>query len=171
MINYRTVLSAAMLSVIFPSAAYTQPDTSITVTAKHSAVSEWSKRVGNKLARSLEYPRTVTLNEPDSGIVRVRFVCDPSGMPSQIALKSSSGSRHLDEAGMRAVTRINNLGPLPAAFASNQKFEAALLFSTDEASHIRQLRILKAEAAERNRWLAQHPAEAANAAYQLAAAN
>ena len=171
MINCKTILSAAMLSAIPPSVAYTQPDTSITVTAKHSAVSEWSKRVGNKLSQNLEYPRTVTLNEPDSGIVRVRFVCDPSGTPSQIVLKSSSGSRHLDEAGLRAVTRINNLGPLPTAFASDQKFEAALLFSTDEASHDRQLRILKAEAVERNRWLAQHPAEAAAAAYQLAAAN
>ncbi len=171
MLNYKIILSAAMLSAVLPSVAYTQPDTSITVTAKPSAVSEWSKRVGNKLAQNLEYPRTVSLNEPDSGIVRVRFVCDPSGMPSQIALKSSSGSRRLDEAGMRAVTRINNLGPLPMAFASDQKFEAALLFSTDEASHDRQMRVLRAEAAERNRRFAQNPAEVAAAPYFLAAAN
>lgn len=159
----KTIAVSMILSSLFPFASLSAQPPDIVVTAPSTEIAQWSTRISRDLDQNMAFPNRVPGREIGSGIVRVQFRAGESGEPTQIAVRKSSGSRQLDAAGVRAVSRVSTLYPLPNGIANGQMYEAALLFATDQQAHDRQMAMLKAEAARRNHWLAKHPAEVAAA--------
>ena len=68
-------------------------------------------RIAAAVARAMDYPREV---HEEEGVVVVRFSLGGSGGAEAIELVESSGHPRLDEAALRAVTRLHDL-PTEAA--------------------------------------------------------
>lgn len=80
----------------------------------------------------------------------VKFICNDAGVPTNIALLQSSGSKRLDDFAVKAVGRIPTLHPLPDGVSHGQKFVATVLFARDENSYWRQMSDLRQSASRQN---------------------
>ncbi|WP_165799645.1 energy transducer TonB family protein [Sphingomonas oleivorans] len=110
-------------------------------------LANWIERVEEDLDRHLSYPRPLGGAPYSEGIVHVSFLGGPDGRPSEVAIRKSSGARDLDAAAMRAVRKITTLHPLPAGVSADQKYEAAILFATqDDRETARKLAELRRRA-------------------------
>ncbi|MBH1998203.1 MAG: energy transducer TonB [Sphingomonadaceae bacterium] len=145
------VLMSPILAIMpFQGAAGKDHDTELNVTAQHLTVQKWAERTGQKLSAKLAYPDHLT--GPQEGIVYVKFACSDTGSPTGIDVLKSSGSRALDRAAMRGVSRIGTLHPLPVGLAPSQKYVATILFAKDQPSYFRQIRKLESAQDANNHW-------------------
>ena len=138
----------------------------VIVTATPLTVHGWSSTVAQKLDRNLEYPAPLFRQLYAQGLVTVRFSCDERGRPANLAIASSSGSRALDRAALRAVARIDTLHPLPSGANGGERFAARVLFADSQESSDRMMRKINAEARSQNEaWhVARHGSGTAMAA-------
>jgi len=111
----------------------------------------WSARVYRNLGDHLDYP-TGTLGRYSTGVVAVKFNCSDTGAPAGIALYTSSGSRDLDQATLRALRHVATLHPLPDGITHDQRFIMRVLFAESPESAEQQIRKLRADAAKANAW-------------------
>jgi TonB family protein len=135
--NWRLLALAPLLATpCWAHGAQTHDTTTpaITVEAQHETVGQWSQRVGRSLGNELAYPQSAGRDENPEGLAKVTFRCSDSGKPGDIAVMSSSGSRDLDRAAMRAVKRIPTLHPLPDGIGHDRPFQAWIAFALDPDS-------------------------------------
>lgn len=146
---YKIKILCASLSALalMPVSALAEPEPGIQVTAKAVSVAKWAQRTGKLLDRSLLRARNLPTQD---GTVAVKFICNDAGVPTNIALLQSSGSKRLDDFAVKAVGRIPTLHPLPDGVSHGQKFVATVLFARDENSYWRQMRDLRQSASRQN---------------------
>lgn len=114
------------------------------------AFKAWNARVQRLLQENVEYPQGMSLSSPGTGVVRVKFDCSESGRPDKVSISRSSGNGLLDQAALRAVSRVATLHPLPTGFSHGQRFEAQVVFASSEKDA--RLKTMSAEQARRNAW-------------------
>lgn len=146
---YNIKILCASLSVLslMQASALAQPDHGIQVTAKPVTVVKWAQRTGQLLDRSLARTRNWPAQD---GIVAVKFICNDAGVPTNIALLKSSGSKKVDDFAVKAVGRIPTLHPLPEGVSHGQKFVATVLIAQDQNSYWRQMKGLRQSAQQQN---------------------
>jgi TonB family protein len=135
--NWRLLALAPLLATpCLAHGAQTHDTTSpaITVEAQHETVGQWSQRVGHSLGDVLAYPQSAGRDENPEGLAKVSFRCSDNGKPGDVTVMSSSGSRDLDVAAMRAVKRIPTLHPLPDGIGHDRPFQAWIAFALDPDS-------------------------------------
>lgn len=138
------VATACALVASAPSLVSAQEE--IVVQPPSKAV--WAARMGRALSRDVGYPQRYHGAPYAQGTALVRFLCSDAGVPAGAALVRSSGDHGLDRAALRAVNRLK-LHPLPAAVGHDQRFAAAIVFATSQASLDRQLDALRRDPALR----------------------
>jgi len=146
-----SIIVSVMLALL-PAGAMAA-EKQILVTAPEVSLTQWSGRVVRALERNLTYPIPIR-GAPNQGVVSVKFLCSETGTPSEVAIVKSSGSRDLDAAAVRAITRIATLHPLPDGIAHDQPFQANIIYATSQKKLDRQIAALLAEAQNRNAWFA-----------------
>ncbi len=118
----------------------------ITVQATAVSVQNWSQRVAHSLDAGLSYPRPLGRGDYNQGMSKIAFHCSDSGVPSDVTIVGSSGSRDLDVAAMRAVQGIPTLHPLPDGIRHDQAFQAWIVFAGDERDLGRRLQSVRHDA-------------------------
>jgi TonB family protein len=145
--NAKHAIAFALASLaIAPAHAHQTKKQTIVVTGTPITLDRWVKRTSGQLEQNLHYPAYLMGREPNQGIVRVRFLCSEDGRPSGVAVAQSSGFHELDDAAMRAVRGIRSLHPLPEGLTHDQRYQAVVLFATNQASYDRQVAALRNEA-------------------------
>jgi TonB family protein len=114
------------------------------------AFDEWINRVQNLLVRNLQHSQGISPYSSGTGVVRIKFNCSDSGKPDKVTLKKSSGDLMLDRAALRAMSRVATLHPLPTGFNHGQRFEAEVVFASDE--YDARLKAMAAEQTRHNAW-------------------
>ena len=168
MFIHKAFTFSIVLAACLPASPVAAQPQDIVVTAQPSVIIEWAARVGGDIGRHMAFPREALGQDVGGGVVRVQFRGSETGKPSDVMIKTSSGSRQLDAAGARAVRRIATLNPLPDGIAPDQKYEAVLLFAASEQDRDRQFAILKADAVRQNQRLAERRAGLASAPILIA---
>lgn len=100
-------LAALALSAAAPAALAKAPDPAA---ARWDAESRWVREVERRLNRAFEIPDMSARREQTA---EVQFELDEAGMIREPVLKTQSGMALLDEAALRAVTRVRSLRPPP----------------------------------------------------------
>lgn len=168
MFIHKAFTFSIVLAACLPASPVAAQPQDIVVTAQPSVITQWATRVGGDIGRHMAFPREALGREIGGGVVRVQFRGSETGKPSDVMIKTSSGSRQLDAAGARAVRRISTLNPLPDGISPDQEYEAVLLFATNEQDHDRQIAVLKADSARHNQRLAERRAGVASAPILIA---
>lgn len=131
-------LSTALL--VLPSGALAQqaPDEGFVVSGVPE-VRNWTDNVGQKLDDQLAYQeRMMRPGEAHTGIVQLRFSRGVDGSPRDIEVYRSAASSAVKSSARRAVSRLRDLPPLPAAHAATNEVIVNILLANDEA-HMRHL--------------------------------
>jgi len=114
------------------------PPSIITVKAVPESVAHWSSRIGENLSREMDYPSTFGVVH--EGLVKISFHCAGGSAPVGMTIRSSSGWRDLDRAGLRAVANIRGLSPLPIDLDQRRPMEAWVVFGSDASSVQRMIK-------------------------------
>ena len=144
-----TAAAASMLAVPLSSQE-------IVVSARSSQA--FVEDVSSDLNSQLRRMRFDTNWNP-TGIVKVRFHAGEDGSPTQIVTYESSGRSRLDREVKRAVSRIDSLDPLPAAFGPDPVIQANVIVANSPKQREKLER--KLEASEAARMASGDPAERA----------
>ncbi len=166
--NWRVLVIAPLLAI--PGtvmAGGAKPDTqngqnSITVQAATLSVQNWSSRVAQSLDTELTYPRPLGREDYHQGLSKIAFRCNDNGVPSDVSIVSSSGSRDLDVAAMRAVQGISTLHPLPDGIGHDQAFQAWVVFAGSEQDRSRMLQSVRHDAMLANAAAAKRASQTAS---------
>nr|WP_298898857.1 energy transducer TonB [uncultured Altererythrobacter sp.] len=150
-----TTTLAAALSIAAFSPAIAGEQSTIVVESE-SAMQAWQKDVGRSLDRRLATATKQTRIDPVSGIVQLRFTLDGSGKPRDISVLNGSGDTRTDFVAKRAVRGLTQLANAPVANASEQTFQANIVFADDKATYSK---LAKALAASENIRMAQADSE------------
>jgi len=135
----RSVVLAAVAAFALSCPALAKSSHAVTVLAPPRSVGEWAKGISTSLDRDLKYPRNI---REVAGAVSVGFSCSDTGETKEISVLRSSGSRALDIAATRAVSRIRNMHPMPEGTATGQRFQADLFFAqSSEGLRAQQARL------------------------------
>ncbi len=150
------ILLLAAFAALTPAVSFAQQEQELLVDGRSVSLEEWSQDVTNKLDRALNRPMggstaTRAADSP-SGIVAVRFQRSVTGEATAVELAGSSGFRTLDRAALRAVADMDALDRPPSGIPANQNYVAAIMFSTTEAEHQRQMREVMRRVATGNAW-------------------
>lgn len=149
----KTTLAAALsIAAISPAIA---GDSEIVVQSQ-AAMQEWQKDVGKSLDRRLANAERQTRIDPVSGIVQLRFTLDAAGKPHDIEVMNTSGDVRTDTLAKRAVRGLTELADAPVANASQQTFQANIIFAEDARSY---RKLAKALAASESVRMAQADSE------------
>ena len=151
----------AMPGMVMAGGARPSAQENITVQASNS-VQAWSNRVAERLDAGLTYPKPLGTADYHSGLSKVAFHCSDAGVPSDVTIAGSSGSRDLDQAAMRAVKTIPTLHPLPEGVSHAQSFQAWILFAGDEQERDRMLKRVQHDAKLANAAAAQRSSQTAS---------
>ena len=136
----------------------------ITVRAEPVSIDQWSTRIGRDLDDHLDYPRPMGTDDYPEGVAKVAFRCTDDGVPGEVTLARSSGSRLVDHAAIQAVNRLSTLHPLPEGVQSGQRVVAWIVLARDEESRGRMLGSLRREAQMANVATARQIADRGNPA-------
>lgn len=136
----KTTLAAA-LSIAALSPAFAGEQGTIVVESE-SAMQEWQQDVGKSLDRRLTTATRQTRTNPVSGIVQLRFTLDASGRAHDIEVMSGSGDSSTDTVAKRAVRGLTQLADAPVANASQQTFQANIIFADDARSYRKLAKVL-----------------------------
>ncbi len=151
----------AMPGMVLAGGAKPAPQDNITVEAKGISVQSWSNRVAQSLDNELAYPRPLGTADYNSGLSKITFHCSDAGVPSDVSIAGSSGSRDLDRAAMHAVMQISTLHPLPDGVSHDQAFQAWIVFAGDEQERDRMLNRVQHDAMLANAAAAQRSSQSA----------
>lgn len=120
----------------------------VVVEAPLTPLAIWSRSMTKSIDDKLAFPYQAsarTLN----GLVSVTFHCSDDGTPVGLKVLQRSGETSLDQAAMRAISRVKTMHPLPAGLRSDQKFQANIIFADSRTEYDRQLKVLARETAKR----------------------
>lgn len=135
-------LAVAALSalVAVPVAAQERDweDTEIVVQSPRAAFAEAVGEELNDALYAVAYPGDF------SGVVRIAFDARPDGSAANARVVESSGSRWVDRSAMRAVARMDDMGPTPTGDHAGQPVLATIVYATDERQMRRLTRHLDA---------------------------
>jgi TonB family protein len=144
----KTLISAAIVAACLSvPAAAAGPQQQRTFVVTGTSVAHWVDRVSQRISARLHAPVSVQPTELDSGSAAVTFRCDGTGRPTTVVLARRSGYPMLDQIALRTIRNMPSLGPLPASFATDQRFRANIIFAQTQADYDEQLTTLRREAA------------------------
>lgn len=144
----RTTYAAALAATLLFSAGTQAED--IIVESSSFTHEAWLTHVSRQLDARLTYPQMLTTNSSQpAGAVSVRFVADQQGRPAALEVVRGSGTKALDRAAMRAVSKLNSLHPMPAAFNGNHLFRADIVFASSPSESAALARKLRQDNARR----------------------
>lgn len=144
----KKILSAVLLTTLACGAIpVSAKQEKIVVSA--SPVDLWKSAIGRNLDRELGRIDFFDRHGPVDGIVQVRFECDETGKPANLAVIRKSGNSVVDRQVVRAVSRLTTLHPLPEGISHGQLFQANVILASDRKRYERLSRQLKEEEAER----------------------
>ena len=87
--------------------------------------------VSRDLNRQLKRASWGRQDASGEGIAIVRFTRSSQGEADNVSIYRGSGRRNLDRVAMRAVSRLNSLGRVPAGVGSDQVYQANIVFADD----------------------------------------
>jgi TonB family protein len=155
MANICNVLPLSLMLAIPAVAAASPPAPDIVVVASQDAeLKRWTTRLERGISQKMRFPQTLGPAKYAHGIVDVTFMCSEDGKPSRIAVVGSSGSRHLDRAGIQAIGRVTTLHPLPSGISHGQVYKAHLLFAQTAAQARRAIALREEGQISNSRMLA-----------------
>jgi TonB family protein len=94
---------------------------------------EFLLEIRQRLEEAKRYPRIARLKGHE-GIARIRFFIEPSGIPEDIRLVTSSGWRILDEEAIEMVRRVGRFSNPPAQWPNGIQIHVPLVFELDDPS-------------------------------------
>ncbi len=143
--------AAAASTFLFPAISQGQSNDAdqIVIRGAHTpSFGQWRESLSHKLSDSLVYPRAFRTTGLAEGTVAIQFACGEDGTPNSVRLLRSSGDRSLDQAALKAATRIKGLHPLPAQLLGGETIRANLIFAGDNDSLDRQISALRKHEAQ-----------------------
>lgn len=138
----KTTLAAALSIAAFSPAIAGEQDTIVVESV--AAMQQWQKDVGRSLDRRLATAERQTRIDPVSGIVQLRFTLDAAGKPNDISVVNGSGDARTDFIAKRAVRGLSQLAEAPVVDASEQTFQANIIFADDARSYRKLAKVLAA---------------------------
>ncbi len=92
--------------------------------------------VNEDLNRTLN--RSTPRTEPvlGTGIVQVLFECGPDGKPTNISYYRKDDNRGVNRLGMRAVSKIRTMHPLPRGVSENQQYMANIIVASNYLEYV-----------------------------------
>lgn len=125
------LLALAVIQLLSSNAEAKKREQDITVTAPLT-VKVWAQGLTRRLENALQYPDGLTIFNPNHAFARVQFSLNADGSLRDMHLVRKSGSRALDKAALKAVSKLDRMGVMPTNISPGRLIEAHLLFAKSE---------------------------------------
>lgn len=137
-------LATAMTGLLLSAPLASQD---ITVMPDRTTTEQFVAEVSHDLDRALGQVRIPSW-QLRGGITQVRFQVDDEGKSENVTLYRRSGDPVADRVALKAVKRLNSMGPLPRGLTEDQVIQANIIMATGEPQMERlQKRLAREEAA------------------------